>query len=137
MRTVTLEILLAYFRTADIEEATGALWESVMIMPRQETAIAAAGDTGGVMLVASANDERWVETLHASCMANEFVDIRDSLIRVAVDMDRLLEFLDNINSEGLIGELFLRLLEHQSSESEDELHEHVECVLGIQRGILM
>ncbi|KND01077.1 uncharacterized protein SPPG_09177 [Spizellomyces punctatus DAOM BR117] len=106
-------ILLTFFRTAHTDDASSALWRTLMDVPRQATAAIAAGDAGGVMLVA--NEEG----------------------RVTVDVDRLQELLDEINNEELIAEFFLKLLEVRGTQTSDDPDDEfnkifaTELILGI------
>ncbi|KAJ3171934.1 transmembrane and coiled-coil domains-containing protein 7 [Geranomyces variabilis] len=116
VRQPALEILLIYFRIADAEEGGRVLWRvMVETLQQQDTAVFARGSEGGLVLVEGQGQ------------------------RLTPDLDRFIEFLDEINNDDVAGEFFLRLMDHHGddlSEDDDQAAEKlyrtqlILCIMG-------
>ncbi|KAJ3168216.1 transmembrane and coiled-coil domains-containing protein 7 [Geranomyces variabilis] len=100
VRQRTLDILLIYFRIAGAEEGGRVLWRvMVETLQQQDTAMFARGSGGGVVMVEGQGQ------------------------RLTPDLDRFIEFLDEVNNDDVVGEFFLRLMDHHGDDlSEGDDH---------------
>ncbi|KAJ3158300.1 transmembrane and coiled-coil domains-containing protein 7 [Geranomyces michiganensis] len=102
VRQPLLEILLIYFRIAGAQEGGRVLWEVMVEALQQDTAVFSRGSAGGVIMVEGQGQ------------------------RLTPDLDHFIAFLDEVNNDDVVGEFFLRLMDHHGddvSEGDDQAAE--------------